>query len=269
MRRSCRAPPHKRAPPPPAAAATAMSKHVAHAIQSLCRRQARVESARRLFSSAPAPGTRVDKFGPVTWSGLTLAGVVSSGVVYYYYSEKDRLQTQSTSKVTSVGKPLLGGPWTLVDCDTRRAVTDASFRGKYALLYFGFTHCPDICPNELVRIGDVLDQLEADKCPEVVPLFVTVDPRRDTIKQMQVYKADFHPKFKMLTGTQDQVADIAKAYRVYFSKADENDEDEDDYLVDHSIVMYLVGPDGEFLDFFTQAARVDDIVAKIKTYIKA
>lgn len=70
----------------------------------------------------------------------------------------------------------------------------------------------------------------------------------------------------MLTGTRDQVADITKAYRVYFAKADENDDDDDDYLVDHSIVMYLVGPDGEFLDFFTQSARVDDIVKKIKAH---
>ncbi|KAG6611142.1 SCO1 family protein [Phytophthora cinnamomi] len=83
---------------------------------------------------------------------------------------------------------------------------------------------------------------------------------------MQAYKADFHPKFKMLTGTRDQVADITKAYRVYFSKADENEDDDDDYLVDHSIVMYFVGPDGEFLDFFTQVARVDDIAAKIQSY---
>ncbi|KAK1942377.1 putative pre-mRNA-splicing factor ATP-dependent RNA helicase mog-5 [Phytophthora citrophthora] len=150
----------------------------------------------------------------------------------------------STSTVTSIGKPLLGGHWTLVDCDTGRAVTDASFRDKFSLLYFGFTHCPDICPNELVRIGDVLDKLEGENNPEVVPLFVTVDPNRDTIAQMKAYKGDFHPKFKMLTGTRDQVADITKAYCVYFSKADENEDDDEDYLVDHSIVMYLVGPDG-------------------------
>uniref|UniRef100_K3WSW1 Thioredoxin domain-containing protein n=1 Tax=Globisporangium ultimum (strain ATCC 200006 / CBS 805.95 / DAOM BR144) TaxID=431595 RepID=K3WSW1_GLOUD len=205
--------------------------------------------------------------GPITWSSLALAGVVGSGAVYYYYTEKDRLQTQTTTKVTSIGKPLIGGPWTLVDCDTRTAVTDASFLGKYTLLYFGFTHCPDICPNELVRIGDVMDQVRADdKAPELIPLFVTVDPRRDTVEQMQAYKQDFHPSFKMLTGTRDQVADITKAYRVYFSKADENEDDDDDYLVDHSIVMYLVGPDGQFLDFFTQSARVDDIVKKIKSY---
>lgn len=94
----------------------------------------------------------------------------------------------ATTKVTSIGKPLLGGPWTLVDCDTRTSVTDASFLGKYTLLYFGFTHCPDICPNELVRIGSVLDQLSAEDAPEVIPLFVTVDPKRDTVAQMQAYK---------------------------------------------------------------------------------
>lgn len=82
-----------------------------------------------------------------------------------------------------------------------------------------------------------------------------------------VSTVDFHHGFKMLTGTRAQVADISKAYRVYFNKADENEDDDDDYLVDHSIVMYLVSPDGEFLDFFTQAARVDDIVKKVKTYL--
>ncbi|KUF95758.1 hypothetical protein AM588_10006846 [Phytophthora nicotianae] len=168
-----------------------MASRVMTAMKTLRRGQAEgLRATRRMFSDAPVPGTRAEKFGPITWSGLALAGVVGSGAVYYYYSEKDRLQTQ-------------------------------------------------------------------------------LDPKRDTIAQMQAYKADFHPKFKMLTGTRDQVADITKAYRVYFSKADENEDDDDDYLVDHSIVMYLVGPDGEFLDFFTQAARVDDIAAKIKTYFKA
>ncbi|GLE04055.1 hypothetical protein PINS_up012966 [Pythium insidiosum] len=223
-------------------------------------------AVRRAFSSQATP--RSDKMGPITWSSLALASVVGAGAVYYYYTEKERLQTQTTSKVVSIGKPLLGGPWTLVDCDTGRAVTDASFRGKFTLLYFGFTHCPDICPNELVRIGDVLDKLSKEEnAPEVLPLFITVDPNRDTIAQMLEYKKDFHPSFKMLTGTRDQVADITKSYRVYFSKADENDDDDDDYLVDHSIVMYLVGPDGQFLDFFTQSARVDDIVKKIKTHL--
>ncbi len=198
---------------------------------------------------------------------------MGGAALIYYQSEKKRLQTQTvTGKVTSVGKPLLGGPWTLVDCATGTCVTDASFHGKPILLYFGFTHCPDICPNELVRLGDVLDSLPPALQKELVPLFITVDPARDTVAQMNAYQKDFHPKLRMLCGTPDQIKDVTKAYRVYFSKADEmEDEDKDDelededYLVDHSIVMYLVGPTGEFLDFFTQSARVEDIVKKIQS----
>jgi len=193
--------------------------------------------------------------------------------VFYYQQEKNRLQTQSTGKVTTVGKPLLGGPWTLVDSSTGQCVTDASFHGKYTILYFGFTHCPDICPNELVRLGDVLDKLEVlnakKTMPEIEPLFITVDPARDTIAQMNAYKQDFHPKLRMLCGTSDQIKDVTKAYRVYFTKADESEDDDEEYLVDHSIVMYLVGPTGEFLDFFTQSAQVDDIVKKIQKFIAA
>ncbi|RHY04102.1 hypothetical protein DYB28_002225 [Aphanomyces astaci] len=202
---------------------------------------------------------------PITWASMALAGAIGAGALAYYHTEKERLQTQTTGKVTSVGKPLLGGPWTLVDCESGSCVTDASFHGKHTLLYFGFTHCPDICPNELVRLGDVLDKIPN---VDIEPLFITVDPARDTVQQMEAYKKDFHPKLRMLTGTPDQVKDVTKAYRVYFTKADESDvdddgEDDEEYLVDHSIVMYLISPSGEFLDFFTQSARVDDIVKKI------
>lgn len=96
--------------------------------------------------------------GPISWRGLVLAGSVGTGALCYYKYEKERLLTQSSSKrVVSTGKALLGGPWTLVDSASRVAVTDASFHGQHTLLYFGFTRCPDICPNELVRLGKVVD----------------------------------------------------------------------------------------------------------------
>ncbi|KAF0743483.1 hypothetical protein AaE_008539 [Aphanomyces astaci] len=231
----------------------------------------------RRFSSKEStpPHVNTSNTGPITWASMALAGAIGAGALAYYHTEKERLQTQTTGKVTSVGKPLLGGPWTLVDCESGSCVTDASFHGKHTLLYFGFTHCPDICPNELVRLGDVCDSNGSvmsvlDKIPnvDIEPLFITVDPARDTVQQMEAYKKDFHPKLRMLTGTPDQVKDVTKAYRVYFTKADESDvdddgEDDEEYLVDHSIVMYLISPSGEFLDFFTQSARVDDIVKKI------
>ncbi|EQC27550.1 hypothetical protein SDRG_14607 [Saprolegnia diclina VS20] len=230
--------------------------------------------AARAFTSAAGPKpditTKLQNAGPVSWASMALAGVIGGGVLMYYKNEKDRLQTQTTGKVTTVGKALLGGPWTLVDCASGTCVTDASFRGKHTILYFGFTHCPDICPNELVRLGEVLD-----KVPDldIEPLFITVDPARDTVAQMEAYKQDFHPKLRMLCGTPDMIKDVTKAYRVYFTKADETEVDDDaeedeEYLVDHSIVMYLIGPDGEFMDFFTQSARVDDIVKKIRTLVQ-
>lgn len=203
--------------------------------------------------------------------GLGLAGFVGSGVVYYYELEKKRLQEQSTkTKITSVGKPLLGGkPWTLVDCTSRAAFSSKdlfTMEQKYHLLYFGFTHCPDICPNELKRIGQVVDELKAKHSITILPTFITVDPARDTVKQMNYYKQDLHPSFRMLTGTDEQIEHVAKSYRVYFSKADEDTDG--GYLIDHSIVMYLVNDEGEFIDFFTQSAKVSDIVQRTMAKIK-
>lgn len=102
------------------------------------------------------------------------------------------------------------------------------------------------------------------------PIFISVDPSRDTIGQLRYYSQDFHKDFTYLTGSKDQVAAAAKAYRVYFSKAiDVDAESDEEYLVDHSIVLYLVGPNGDFLDFFTQRMEVGQIVDKIVTYAKA
>lgn len=100
------------------------------------------------------------------------------------------------------------------------------------------------------------------------PVFITVDPTRDTIAQLQAYRNDFHPSFRWLTGTVDQIANVTKAFRVYFSKADADEHNpEEEYLVDHSIVMYLMDVDGEFIDFYTQSTSISDIVTRISTSI--
>ena len=143
---------------------------------------------------------------------------MGASCVAYYSIEKDRMQTLVATKQKTVGKPSLGGPWTLVNSEGV-PVTDASLRGKYLLFYFGFTRCPDICPSELVKVGNVLDKL-----PSSVPgggmetLFISVDPQRDTLQQLRAYATDFHPTIKYLTGTKDQIAEATKAYRVYFIK---------------------------------------------------
>jgi protein SCO1 len=201
------------------------------------------------------------KRGPVTMLSLGLASISLGGILWYYKLEKEKKTERVASQVTTTGKAALGGPWVLVDQDGIPR-TDASYKGKYQILYFGFSFCPDICPSELVKIGKVIDIL-TEKGIDVTPLFITVDPPRDTIQQLKNYSQDFHSKIQYLTGTKEQVGKACKAYRVYFSKANENEDDDEDYLVDHSIVFYLLDDKGEFQDFFTQRMQVGDIVTKI------
>ena len=132
-------------------------------------------------------------------------------------------------------------------------------------MYFGFTFCPDICPNELVKIGKIFDKLEKNSAVQgkVTPVFVSIDPARDTVAQMAQYARDFHPKMVWLTGTSQQLKDVAKKFRVYWSKVDETEEDDEDYSVDHSIILYLMGPDGEFMELYTQSVDASDVVKRI------
>ncbi len=205
--------------------------------------------------------------GPITFLSLALAAIAAGGTLIYYKTEKEAKTKRVASVVKTTGKAALGGPWVLVDQDGVPR-TDASYKGQYQLLYFGFTFCPDICPSELVKIGKVLDALES-KGVTLTPLFISVDPARDTVGQLKNYSQDFHPRFQFLTGTPEQLKKAAKAYRVYFSKANENASDDEDYLVDHSIVFYLLNPQGEFLDFYTQRMQVGDIVERALATVKA
>jgi protein SCO1/2 len=146
----------------------------------------------------------------------------------------------------SVGRALVGGPFELTTHEGRR-VTDKTFRGKLMLVYFGFTYCPDICPAGLQVVTAALEELgnDADK---VVPLFITVDPERDTAEQMKQYVSSFHKNFVGLTGSAEDIAAAAKAYRVYYRKV--QDEALSDYTMDHTSFLYLMGPDGAFITHY-------------------
>lgn len=201
--------------------------------------------------------------GPVSWVGLGLVAVAAATGVSYYQIERERRLEEAMGKIVSTGKPAIGGEWSLVDLDGN-LVTNKTFEGKWTLLYFGFARCPDICPSEMFKIAKVMDTLK-EKHPEiaknVVPLFVSVDPARDSLKVLKDYSKDFHPSYIFLTGSPDQVQQMAKKYRVYVSKADETEEG--DYLIDHSIVVYFHDDNGEIADCFTQSMRPVDIVEKV------
>ncbi len=159
----------------------------------------------------------------------------------------------------------IGGPFTLVD-QNGHTVTDADFRGKYMLIYFGYTFCPDVCPTSLSRNADALALL-GDKAEKVVPIMISVDPDRDTPEVLKPYVAAFHPRMVGLTGSKDQVAAVTRAYRVYFAKQPA-DEGSKTYLVDHSAFTYLIGPDGHFLRFFSHNQTPQDMAAELAKTIK-
>ena len=141
----------------------------------------------------------------------------------------------------------IGGPFTLTD-HHGNAVTEASYPGKYLLVFFGYTYCPDVCPTELLVLGQTLDFLGEDAA-RIQALFISVDPERDTPAALAEYMPNFHPALIGLTGTPEQVAKAAKAYRVFFRKSPKAAEGEA-YLVDHTSLVYLLDPEGEFVSHF-------------------
>ena len=138
----------------------------------------------------------------------------------------------------------VGGPFSLIDGDGH-PVTDQTWHGKYMLVYFGYTYCPDVCPTTLTNLSDALDKLGA-KADRLQPLFITVDPKRDTPPVVKQYAAAFGPRIIGLTGSAEQIAAAAKAYRVYYAEH-RTGPGPDDYSMDHSSVLYLMGPDGRFI----------------------
>ena len=174
-----------------------------------------------------------------------------------------RMLTSDPATGGSFGEPLIGGSFTLVD-GTGATRTDEDFRGRLMLVYFGFTYCPDVCPTELQAMGQAVDLL-GEKADSVQPIFITIDPERDTPQMVGQYVESFHPRMVGLTGTPEQVAAAAKAYRVYYRKAEV--EGSSDYLMDHSSIVYLMGRDGKFLTHFSHGTSPQDMAKGISKHL--
>lgn len=164
------------------------------------------------------------------------------------------------------GAPI-GGPFALVDGDGR-PVTDQDFAGKWQLIYFGYTFCPDICPTDMQRLAQgyrAFETADPARAATVQPIFVTIDPARDTPAVVKAFTAAFHPKFVGLTGTQAQVDAALKAYRVYAAKGAGSGTD---YLMDHSAIAYLIDPQGKPISFLSQGASAEDVAAELTKWVK-
>jgi cytochrome oxidase Cu insertion factor (SCO1/SenC/PrrC family) len=157
----------------------------------------------------------------------------------------------------------IGGPFTLTDQNgaVRR---DSDFRGVLMLVYFGYTYCPDVCPAELATMSAAMDKL-GEHANEVRPIFITIDPARDTVEQLKLYATNFTPMLEALTGTPEQIAAAARGYRVYYAKA--KGARDDDYTMDHSGFVYLMARDGHYLQHFGPSATAEEMAAAIQKHL--
>ena len=162
---------------------------------------------------------------------------------------------QMTSSIASA----LGGPFTLVATDGR-SVSDQTYRGKWVLIYFGYTSCPDACPTALNDMGVALDRL-GPEAAALQPIFITVDPKRDTRPALTEYLKSFDPHIVGLTGTEDQIAAVVKEYHVYASAHPENGGN---YTVDHSSFFYLLNPNGKFVRVIADDVSGDELAERLR-----
>lgn len=174
----------------------------------------------------------------------------------------------STDEAPPLQGARLGGPFTLTD-QNGRTIRDGDFAGRYRLVYFGYTFCPDICPTDLQTIGRALSDFEKEapeRARRVQPIFITVDPARDTPPILKKYAAAFHPRLIGLTGTEQQIAAVKKAYGVASSA--QKGADPDNYLVDHARLTTLYGPDGQPIAFMPADEGVDAVTEALDRWVK-
>lgn len=186
------------------------------------------------------------------WSFILIL-VASLSIIGLYFAVAP--MPQNTVKNSHTGKALIGGAFEALD-HNGNPYTDQDMLGHYSIVYFGFTHCPDICPTGLLKIANALDAMGSDG-EQIVPYFVSVDPERDTPEILAQYITHFHPRLIGITGTIEQVDTIAKAYKVYYQR--QESDSALGYLVDHSGFMYLMDPDGEYVAHFSHSASEKEI----------
>ena len=189
------------------------------------------------------------KFFLTLLSSLLILLVLSIGTGLWIYKQT---KNNNLNKAT-----LVGGSYNLTDHNGNK-VTDKSFANKFKIIYFGYTFCPDICPTGMAVISQALDLL-GNKAKRIKPIFITVDPKRDNVEIMAEYHNHFHPSFSNLTGTLDQIRRVAKLYRVYYKKSDASEAE--NYLMDHSSIMYVLSPEGEYINHFGPEITPAQIVA--------
>lgn len=194
--------------------------------------------------------------------GIVIASAIAVGALVGLGLQ---LWSNQQSRVSLGSVASIGGPFSLID-QKGRPVTDQAFRGKLMLVYFGYTYCPDVCPTELGVMTQALDEL-GDAAKQVAPIFISIDPERDTPEVLATYLSSFYDGFVGLTGSVDQVAAAARAYRVYYARAKDSGRAAGDYLVDHSGFVYLMDREGTYRAHFRPDTSPEAMAARIKALL--
>lgn len=202
---------------------------------------------------------------------LSILALCAGAAIAYLQVQHERSNPAQNSPHAMAGLKI-GGPFTLMD-HTGKMVTDTDFASDYKLIYFGFTYCPAICPTELGKMTQALNAM-GTQADLIRPLFITIDPERDTVDTMRSYVSLFHPRLTGLTGTPEQIESVLKSYRVYARKVDPQPAEGDaaalgDYTMDHSSFLYFIDPRGELLAMYrtqdTAAFMAEDMAKRMKT----
>lgn len=158
------------------------------------------------------------------------------------------------------GKGPIGGPFTLTDANgERRSLSD--FRSRLVLLYFGFAYCPDVCPTDLMAVGNLVRSLGPDG-NELQPVFITLDPERDTPEVLRAYVASFHPRFVALTGTEEEIRRVATSYKVFFEKV--RVPGAGTYVIDHAAYIFLLDREGRFVTLFPPGTPAERMAIMVR-----
>jgi cytochrome oxidase Cu insertion factor (SCO1/SenC/PrrC family) len=197
------------------------------------------------------------------WFLLILVAIaLAAGYVIFFAAKPHPVATVSMEHTSGVAT--VGGDFRLID-HTGNNRTNKDFHGKYMMVYFGYRYCPDICPTALTTITEVLNQL-GPKAKHVQPLFITIDPERDTVKDLAEYIQNFHPSFIALTGNAEEIEKAKKAYKVFSQKTDEKTAP-DEYIMDHSSIIYVMDRQGQLVAHFSHSTPSEHIVAALRKYL--
>ena len=200
--------------------------------------------------------------------GMLVMGITVMSVVIGVRIRQEQMRFDPNLKAVRVldnaEGPSIGGSFAMFNAANGEVVTDEDLQGKWLYIYFGFTNCPDICPDEMKKMTRVIRHLDKRVGKDYwQPIFVSIDPKRDTPQVIREYLSEFHPRIMGLVGDKQMTDEMARTFRVYYAIPDEPGMSNEDYLIDHSIIMYLMSPEGKFVDYTTKEFSWNEIYTKL------